>query len=1582
MQQGRVQLDADHNEQLDIDEHLDRTETRDVIGLCGAPINDGGFKILKAVTNAAGDADLIISPGRIYVDGLLCELDATRVDLTAAPAGSTVEVTTLLVDGRLLDVGQWVQLSEGTTTEFAEITAISGKSLTLAPSIGTFTSAATIGRVVTYLTQPDYPAPDAYDAAKNYVAYLAVWQRHITEVEDGELREPALGGPDSGPDTTTRLKTVWQVRLEEIDPSITEPGCEDFGGGWMPAGTSGTAGLRARAEPDPEADDPCLVPPEAGYRRLEHQLYRAEIHRGSNPDGDTPTFKWSRDNGSVVYPVSGVSSAASPATLGITHLGRDEYLRIKEQDVVEVVDDSAVLLGDVNDLYRVSVVDPGNLEVTLDAGLPGQLAQVPTEHPLIRRWDHRENSGTTIAADGGIEIVEDTWLPLEAGVEVQFRPGSTYHTGDYWLIPARYGVPEGVLWPTEDTTNDGSVFQLPHGIERDYCVVAVITAGDLEDCRPTFPPLTELEQLGCCRRVEVGDDIQLAIDEAISSGGGCICLARGVHAWSGELRFHNGRNVTLHGEPGATLLLMPDEDDKSGVSIVASERIGLGDLFIAGLGVPWLVRVLSEVTGTTSSAINLERLRLLNPMPGPDERSGPWTGAILAAGVDGLTIDGCAIVATTGVLSLIAPSLPSIERSGDGGGIDLAGVRSLAMRDTHVRYFDSGVTAFSARNWSVDGCRLDAIARFEPDVSLDSVGSASPDALGQGLEVAFDFAISMPADPSAGRTAIESLMWVDSRITNSIAVGVTAIGLAAWVRSRIEGSDIRGIKRGLSAGLLATADIRENRISVEGGPGVAFCSSLRTDIDENVIRARQGIVNLAPSTALRDLVATVRLLAAVYPAPEQVDLDEDAREIITWWLLLEEGTDLAGLRGLVDAIDAAIDARDGRFTVLMVVAAVIYSTLSRTDFGIGSHGLIVDLSIDGNDINGELGISLQEMMPLGGLRVQDNRVLAEREQAIVVNAAVLGRNPELLSAVIRTLVDLVVTRLLPLLDEVVESIEDPDDRAAAARIVDEVKKLSIRLAGHVLRALETDYRLEGNNVRTPSVVIETNLYETLISGNHVTQEQSAGLEVLRDVIGKLRAHDATRDVASAIAAGEPVYAEAWVNRAISDLPRKAVADISRCAPPISGVSAEEVEFVHARPPGLVGAPTAGVNVPRLFAGPAIWAKSPGVSVVENIVIVPPDARVETWGRGGILVRGDEPIPELFVLVMLALALRVETPSGLWMTETRIADNEVIGGYGHGVTILESYLPIPSFGDQGGALSLISEIRVDGNQTRNMAGAGILIDEEANAVGVDIHSNVVRDCSFDTRFAEAGLIDSIGGIVGRNMAFAKVHANRVTGCGDVNGPPLFAIDLDRVFQLGVTDNTLVHRGGAVRDLRSLRYSFLREGAVRASLLIGSAAIADNEVSIVVAGAGIVLNGVADIREWVLSPALVLNIGLYLELFERSEQHSKAEAGDGPAASWCRANVEDNQVAQSTTELSLGVFTNNTRDLVMTGNLVRNLGGSLTPIYAAGVITEGVIGNNLADLIAIDYVGEGTVTGNRGTSGVSSPAGGAVIANNSP
>ena len=70
-QQGRVQLDADDNEQLSIEHYRDETEAIDVIGKAGYPKKTDGFKI----DIAPGGQDLTIAAGRFYLEGLLCELD-------------------------------------------------------------------------------------------------------------------------------------------------------------------------------------------------------------------------------------------------------------------------------------------------------------------------------------------------------------------------------------------------------------------------------------------------------------------------------------------------------------------------------------------------------------------------------------------------------------------------------------------------------------------------------------------------------------------------------------------------------------------------------------------------------------------------------------------------------------------------------------------------------------------------------------------------------------------------------------------------------------------------------------------------------------------------------------------------------------------------------------------------------------------------------------------------------------------------------------------------------------------------------------------------------------------------------------------------------------------------------------------------------------------------------------------------------------------------------------------------------------------------------------------------------------------
>lgn len=405
MQQGRVQVDADWNEQAAIEQYLAEIEARDVIGRCGAPLHDAGFQI---TVNNKGE--LMIGKGRFYADGILCENDA--------------------------DTG--------------------------------------------YLQQPDLPdVPKPADVLKPFpvgIAYLDVWERHLTALDDPLIRETALGGPD----TATRSRVVWQVKILpiRIGPG-TPPTCGSKFPEWDALIAPRNATFNARTQP-PSADSPCLIPPTAGYQRLENQLYRVEVHKSGVPG--TASFKWSRDNGSILTAIEKINGQE----ITVSDIGPDNVLGFTNGQWVEVVDDRIELLGQPGPFIQIDKVDVATRVIMLKSA-PAGIDQ--TRHPKLRRWDS--------AGEMKIEVpaTNNGWIVIEGGIQGHFAAGN-YRTGDYWLIPARTATGE-IEWPPFQVPNTTPLPQPPAGIEHHYCRLALVQlASDglqvLEDCRPIFPPLTEI----------------------------------------------------------------------------------------------------------------------------------------------------------------------------------------------------------------------------------------------------------------------------------------------------------------------------------------------------------------------------------------------------------------------------------------------------------------------------------------------------------------------------------------------------------------------------------------------------------------------------------------------------------------------------------------------------------------------------------------------------------------------------------------------------------------------------------------------------------------------------------------------------------------------------------------------------------------------------------------------------------------------------------------------------------------------------------------------------------------------------------
>jgi len=319
MQQGRVQLDADWNEQAGILLRLMRRFALDLFGPAFSPA--GGFAIAKL---DSVDNDVVIQNGSYYLDGTLCELNATPVPISELK-GQTITVERWTVDEVPFQVGQYLQIldqSRKPAMPICKITALdySALQLTLDQTVSKLKKGKYYAqRLTTYLTQPDLPTPAALAAGTSVQLYLDVWERLVTSVEDDSIREVALNGPD----TAARARVVRQVRALALDQKTAANGlsAQDLYDQFQPVNRGL---LRAQTKPGQASTDPCTVSPDSRYRGPENQLYRVEIHTGSGVSGTPASFKWSRENGAVVFPIVALSVSGSTTGVTLANLGRDD----------------------------------------------------------------------------------------------------------------------------------------------------------------------------------------------------------------------------------------------------------------------------------------------------------------------------------------------------------------------------------------------------------------------------------------------------------------------------------------------------------------------------------------------------------------------------------------------------------------------------------------------------------------------------------------------------------------------------------------------------------------------------------------------------------------------------------------------------------------------------------------------------------------------------------------------------------------------------------------------------------------------------------------------------------------------------------------------------------------------------------------------------------------------------------------------------------------------------------------------------------------------------------------------------------
>jgi len=437
-QQGRVELEADWNEQVAITLHMLRTMMTDLVGPHAGPKGHCGFRVLvndgSARTGLDGDTqrlrqqcgpgDFVLRRGRYYVDGLACECRHPFL----------------------------------------------------------------------FTEQPYHRQDPLPPSAKHcYLVYLDAWEREVTALQDERLREIALCGAD----TAARTQVVWAVRAVELSkdgghnqgPAAMSPEWPVLLDQFQPLHRGAMRARTRPAEDEPKID---ATGSEAGtYRGLENQLYRIEIHRGGKASPGLATFKWSRENGNVAFPVDQVVYD-TPHTVVCTlaAMGRDDASALEVGNWVEFDDFGEPHHGLTGTLLRVSELDTANRVVRLvrpvhlDRPVP-ELVRIECgdgRPVVLRRWDQvggEMRRGRTPLVDGAVPLEEGLWIDIEDGIQMQFAPSDAdrahhYRSGDYWLVPARVATAD-VEWPRHD---DEAEARTPRGVRHHYAPLAMVDVTD------------------------------------------------------------------------------------------------------------------------------------------------------------------------------------------------------------------------------------------------------------------------------------------------------------------------------------------------------------------------------------------------------------------------------------------------------------------------------------------------------------------------------------------------------------------------------------------------------------------------------------------------------------------------------------------------------------------------------------------------------------------------------------------------------------------------------------------------------------------------------------------------------------------------------------------------------------------------------------------------------------------------------------------------------------------------------------------------------------------------------------------------
>jgi hypothetical protein len=542
MQQGRVILDRDFNALRQTIDRRIEADALDFVGPCGTP--DNGFEIGPVAASpplwippaplsppASNADDFSISPGTMYVGG------QRAVFPSEVPGQVAVDYS--------------------------------------------------------YFDQPDWISPDLPSAFPTCeFIYLHLLEHEVSAVEDPELKDVALGGPD----TTQRLRLVKRVKR------LAVPSCECAAARaqavsqWQQKGLAfdpqtmrliPQATMQVSYSQPTTQTSPCDPVAQGGYLGADNQLIRVQITDGGVP-GATPQLLWGCDNASSLYRAK-VSNQLSTQTSTAIVLGQSpvDAFHIPQQGQVVEVLRCALIIGselDETDPQQPATIvrcvaeargitctltapyQPDTRTLSLNQVLPPEYLN--DANPLfVRIWqtqipftpDGSTPYPLTYANGNSTGVLVTIGVPSTASPQLQSPP-----IGAYWMIAVRPKTPQAV-YPERFLVSP----QPPDGPRQWVCPLGTIDWTNqtsppsspvysnpvFYNCRNIFCNLIELcnRKLGGCCNVAVRPEdlvadpmaLQNAADQFRDAAQGmAICLTPGTYALSQPLHL-NSRHTGL-----------------------------------------------------------------------------------------------------------------------------------------------------------------------------------------------------------------------------------------------------------------------------------------------------------------------------------------------------------------------------------------------------------------------------------------------------------------------------------------------------------------------------------------------------------------------------------------------------------------------------------------------------------------------------------------------------------------------------------------------------------------------------------------------------------------------------------------------------------------------------------------------------------------------------------------------------------------------------------------------------------------------------------------------------------------------------